>query len=161
MGCLTRMGLGHWNATTIAGMLRNPAYTGTAMFRRTRVAAPSGERLRPISGRHHPSRRACGSRVRVPQAQWILIPVPVIIGSEVFDAAGTQLDENRHRKLDGRRRPGAQAWLAAAGACGMPVLWLRVLQRDGARYGGRAPAGRLRPEYAIAGELGRAACMSP
>jgi site-specific DNA recombinase len=108
MGCLTRTGLGHWDATTIAGMLRNPAYTGTAMFGRTRVAAPSGERLRPIRGRPHPSRRASGSRVRVPPEQWIPIPVPAIIGSEVFEAAGTQLDENRRRKRDGRRRPG---WL--------------------------------------------------
>ncbi len=108
MGCPTRTGLGHWDATTIAGMPRNPAYTGTAMFGRTRVATPSGERLRPIRGRPHPARRASGSRVRVPPEEWIPIPVPAIIGSEVFEAAGAQLDENRRRKRDGRRRPG---WL--------------------------------------------------
>jgi len=52
--CPTRTGLERWDATTLSGMLRNPAYQGTAMFGRTRVTAPAQSRLRPIRGR--PSR---------------------------------------------------------------------------------------------------------
>ncbi len=108
MGCPTRTGLGHWDATTIAGMLRNPAYRGTAMFGRTRAVAPDGSRLRPIRGHPRPSRTASGSKVRVPAAEWIPIPVPAVVDPELFEASGAQLEENRRRKRDGRRRPG---WL--------------------------------------------------
>ena len=107
-GYPTRTGLGHWDATTIAGMLRNPAYRGTAMFGRTRAMAPDGSRLRPIRGHPHPPRTASGSRVRLPSTEWIPITVPAIVDAEMFEAAGAQLEENRQRKRDGRRRPG---WL--------------------------------------------------
>ena len=43
MGCPTRTGLGHWDTTTIAGMLRNPAYRGAAMFGRARGGAQGGK----------------------------------------------------------------------------------------------------------------------
>lgn len=108
MGCPTRTGLGHWDTTTIAGMLRNPAYRGAAMFGRTRAVTPTVERLRPIRGRPYPPRVASSSKLRVPAEEWIPIPVPAIVDAEVFDAAGAQPEENRRRKRDGRRRPG---WL--------------------------------------------------
>ena len=58
MGRVTRTGLEHWDATTLNGMLRNPAYRGTAMFGRTRSIPPVGVRLRSHSGPHSaPSRR--------------------------------------------------------------------------------------------------------
>jgi site-specific DNA recombinase len=123
----TRTGLGHWDATTLGGMLRNPAYQGTAMFGRTRVAAPAQERLRPIRGRPQPPRNTVGSSAAVPREEWIAIPVPAIVEAGVFEAAQVQLDENRRRKRDGRRRPG---WLlqglTVCRRCGYevsPVWW--------------------------------------
>ncbi|WP_100253840.1 recombinase zinc beta ribbon domain-containing protein [Methylobacterium sp. UNC300MFChir4.1] len=44
----------------------------------------------------------------VPPEEWIAIPVPAIIDPDLFAAAQEQLDENRQRKREGRRRPG---WL--------------------------------------------------
>jgi site-specific DNA recombinase len=70
--------------------------------------APDGSRLRPIRGHPHPPRTASGSRVRLPSTEWIPITVPAIVDAEMFEAAGAQLEENRQRKRDGRRRPG---WL--------------------------------------------------
>ncbi len=89
-------------------MLRNPTYQGTAMFGRTRAIPPAQVRLRPIRGRSHPPRNASGSSTPVPREQWIAIPVPAIVDAGVFEAVQAQLDENRRRKRDGRRRPG---WL--------------------------------------------------
>jgi site-specific DNA recombinase len=108
MGRVTRTGLEHWDATTINGMLRNPAYRGTAMFGRTRSIPSVGERLRPIRGHDQPSRNGSGSNTAVPCEEWIAIPVPAIVDPDIFEAVQGQLDENRKRKRDGRRRPG---WL--------------------------------------------------
>ena len=107
-GHTTRTGLKQWDRTTICGMLRNPAYQGTAMFGRTRSVAPTQARLRPIRGHSHPSRNASGSHVAVPREEWIAITVPAIVEGGLFETVQAQLDENRRRKRDGRRRPG---WL--------------------------------------------------
>src|SRR3954447_1617407 len=108
LGCSTRTGLDRWDATTLCGMLRNPAYQGTAMFGRTRSIPPAQARLRTIRGRPHPPRNASSSSTPVPPEEWIAIPVPAIIDPGVFEAVQAQLDENRRRKREGRRRPG---WL--------------------------------------------------
>jgi site-specific DNA recombinase len=157
MGCPTRTGLGHWDATTIAGMLCNPAYRGTAMFGRTRSVPAAQGRLRPIRGRPHPPRALSGSKVRVPSAEWIPIPVPAIVDPELFEAAGAQLEENRRRKRDGRRRPG---WLlqglVVCRRCGYAFYgkmargtvgghqpadygYYRCIGTDAHKFGGQAP----------------------
>ncbi len=107
MGCQTRTGRVRWDPTTVCGMLRNPVYRGTAMFGRTR-SMPAKPRLRPI-GRHTPGpKRASTSRSSTPREEWIEISVPAVVDQEQFEAAQAQLDENRKRKREGRRRPG---WL--------------------------------------------------
>jgi site-specific DNA recombinase len=108
MSRVTRTGLEHWDATTVNGMPRNPAYRGTAMFGRTRSIPPVGARLRPIRGRGQPPRNGYGSHAAVPREEWITIPVPAIVDPDIFETVQSQLDENRKRKRDGRRRPG---WL--------------------------------------------------
>ena len=156
-GCPTRTGLGHWDATTLGGMLRNPAYQGTAMFGRTRVAVAAQERLRPIRGRTQPPRNAAGSSAAVPREEWIAIPVPAIVEAGAFEAAQVQLDENRRRKREGRRRPG---WLlqglVVCRRCGYAFYgkmargtvggrqpadygYYRCTGMDGHRFGGQAP----------------------
>jgi site-specific DNA recombinase len=157
LGYPTRTGLGHWDATTIAGMLRNPIYRGTAMFGRTRAIPPAQGRLRPIRGRPNPPRAASVSKVRVPPAEWIPIPAPAIVDPDLFEAAGAQLDENRQRKRDGRRRPG---WLlqglAVCRRCGYAFYgkmargmvggrqladygYYRCIGTDAHKFGGHAP----------------------
>ncbi len=108
MGCATRTGLTQWDTTTICGMLRNPAYQGTAMFGRTRSTASAQVRLRPIRGHPLPPRQASSSHTAVPREEWIAIPVPALVDTDLFDTVQAQVDENRRRKRDGRRRPG---WL--------------------------------------------------
>jgi site-specific DNA recombinase len=129
MGCQTRKGATHWHASTIRGMLDNPAYIGRAAFGRARFL-PSRPRLRPIRGHPRPSPRAT-SRVPVPSEEWIEIPVPPLVNPTVFEAARVQLEENRKRKRD--RTPG-EGWL---------LQGLTVCRRCGyAYYGKAAPRSR-------------------
>ena len=157
LDCLTRTGLTRWDATTLNGMLRNPAYQGTAMFGRTRATAPAQPRLRPIRGHPQPSRHASSSSMPVAREEWISIPVPAIVEAGVFEAAQLQLDENRRRKREGRRRPG---WLlqglVVCRLCGYAFYgkmargtvgdrqpadygYYRCTGTDAHRYGGEAP----------------------
>ncbi|KAA0676153.1 recombinase family protein [Azospirillum brasilense] len=105
-GVPTSTGKTHWDATTVALMLRNTAYIGRAVFGRSHFvqAAP---RLRPLRGHLHPPRHP-NSRVPTPREEWIEIPMPPLVDPVVFEAAQTQLDENRRRRRERRRRPG---WL--------------------------------------------------
>ena len=129
MGCRTRKGTTHWYASTIRGMLDNPAYIGGAAFGRARFLPPR-PRLRPIRGHPQPSARAT-SRVPVPPEEWIEIPVPRLVDPAVFEAARAQLEENRKRKRD--RKPG-RGWL---------LQGLTVCRRCGyAYYGKAAPRSR-------------------
>ena len=64
--------------------------------------------MRPIRGRTDPPRQANGSRTTAPREEWITIAVPPIVDTGLFETVQGQLDENRRRKRDGRRRPG---WL--------------------------------------------------
>lgn len=158
LGCPTRTGLGRWDPTTLGGMLRNPIYQGTAMFGRTRAAPPPAQtRLRPIRGRPSPPRNAVRSSTAVPREEWIAIPVPAIVDPGVFAAVQTQLDENRRRKREGRRRSG---WLlqglVVCRQCGYAFYgkmargmvggrraadygYYRCTGTDGFRFGGQAP----------------------
>ena len=48
-GCPTRSGKLAWDRSTVAGILKNPAYAGAAAFGKTRVG-PLPARLRPVRG---------------------------------------------------------------------------------------------------------------
>ncbi|MFD2052011.1 recombinase family protein [Mesorhizobium calcicola] len=129
IGCRTRTGTTHWYASTIRGMLANPAYIGRAAFGRARYVPPR-PRLRPIRGHSQPSPHAT-SRVPVPPEEWIEIPVPPLVDPTEFEAVHAQLEENRKRK---RQRTPSSDWL---------LQGLAVCRRCGyAYYGKRAPRAR-------------------
>jgi site-specific DNA recombinase len=94
-GIPTRTGRAWWDRTTVWGMLKNPAYKGLAAFGKTRVGALQ-PRLRARRGGCQQPRHACSTYDTEPD-QWIGIAVPAIMGEDLFDAAGQQLEENRQR----------------------------------------------------------------
>ena len=102
-----------WDRTTIWGMLKNPAYTGTAGFGKTRSGTRRG-RLRPQRRADEQPRRAYSSYA-VPPADWILIPVPRIVSDELFASVQEQLAENR--KVARQRRRGAAYLLQGLTVC--------------------------------------------
>jgi len=106
MGCRTRRGSTHWYASTIRGMLDNPAYTGRAVFGRFHYLPPRPQ-LRPLRGRTKPSLHPV-SRVPAPCDEWIDIPVTPIVDEAAFEAGRAQLVENKKRKRD---RESGHVWL--------------------------------------------------
>jgi site-specific DNA recombinase len=80
----TRTGKAVWDRSAVWGMLRNPAYMGTAAFGKTRQG-PLRPRLRAQRGRLLQPRRAT-SPVEGPRAQGMMMPVPAIVAAAVLAA---------------------------------------------------------------------------
>jgi site-specific DNA recombinase len=91
----TRSGRRLWEAATIRGILRNPAYRGQAAYGKTRIGERR-PRLRPQRGRPEIPRRPGVSYAR-PGEEWISVTVPALISAELFEEATEQLQENRQR----------------------------------------------------------------
>src|SRR3954466_9417771 len=100
-GYLTRSGKPAWDRTTVWGILKNPAYVGTAAFGKTRIGAMR-ERLRPVRGGAEQPRWPY-STYDVPEQEWLRMPVPALIESDLFAVAQEQLAENRQRNRQTRR----------------------------------------------------------
>lgn len=85
----TPTGSPRWNVATIRGILRSPAYAGTAISGRTRPTAAHHRKsaLKPVGPGH--------SQRPAPVEEWIAIPVPAIVSQETFDLAQKRLDENK------------------------------------------------------------------
>jgi site-specific DNA recombinase len=112
-GEVTRTGKTVWDRSVVWGMLKNPAYIGTAAFGKTRQE-PLRPRLRPPRG-HAPQPRRAVSTVDVPQEDWFPIPVPAIVAPEVFAAVQEQLQENRRHARQSQR--GALYLLQGVAQC--------------------------------------------
>jgi hypothetical protein len=95
-GGRTRTGLTEWDPSTIAEMLRNPAYKGTAAYGKTRAGPYKPQRLRPLRGQPGLPRKPM-TRVDTPAEDRILIDVPALVSEDLSAAAGEQLEENRKR----------------------------------------------------------------
>jgi len=102
-GVRTRTGKITWDRTTVWGMLKNPAYKGTAAFGKTRVG-PMGRRLRVQRGHLLQPRRPV-STTAMPQAEWIFVAVPALVDEALFEAVQAQLQENLQRSRQNRRGP--------------------------------------------------------
>jgi site-specific DNA recombinase len=100
-GYVTRAGKPAWDRTTVWGILKNPAYIGTAAFGKTRIG-PMRERLRPVRGGAEQPHRPY-STYAVPEAEWLRVPVPALIESALFAAVQEQLVENRQRNRQNRQ----------------------------------------------------------
>jgi site-specific DNA recombinase len=100
-GEVTRTGKTVWDRSAVWGMLKNPAYMGTAAFGKTRQE-PLRLRLRPQRGRPPQPRRAL-STVDVPQEEWVAIPVPALVTPDVFATVQEQLRENQRHARQSRR----------------------------------------------------------
>ena len=83
----TRTGHGRWERSTVWGMLRNPAYRGTACYGKTE------QRARQRVTRPLPSRDVGGHER--PRAEWIEVPVPALVSDEMFALAQEQLEKNK------------------------------------------------------------------
>jgi site-specific DNA recombinase len=88
-GMITPMGKPRWNVASVRGILKNPAYTGTAYGNRTRIIPATSRKsaLLPVGP-------GCSYRYR-PREEWIGVPVPALISQEVFDRVQEKLAHNQ------------------------------------------------------------------
>src|SRR6202050_117279 len=89
----TRTGKGRWERSTVWGMLRNPAYRGTACYGKTEQR-PRQRVTRPLRQRKALPSRDVGGYER-PRAEWIEVPVPALVSEEMFALAQEQLEKNK------------------------------------------------------------------
>src|SRR5882724_10618078 len=77
----TPSGKARWNVASVRGVLRSPAYAGTAYWGRTRPAPARSRKsaLQPVGPgeSHQPA----------PPEEWLAIPVPAIVSQDTFEAA--------------------------------------------------------------------------
>lgn len=95
MGYKSPRGLRHWNATTLHGMLDNPAYIGRAVLGRSRII-PAGPRPRLVR-RNSPPVPSATQRVAGPREEWIEITVPALVDGALFEAAQAAALARKHR----------------------------------------------------------------
>ncbi len=148
-GVPTRTGKHRWDRSVIWGMLRNPAYTGHAIFGKTKVVqeSPGLNRVARLQGRSTP--RACKTVAR-PRDEWTDIPVPAIVSQDTFDRVAQRLTDNKRFASRNSKDPSLLQGLAACSACGYgyyrtstrttnkKIYYYRCLGSDDYRYeGGR------------------------
>ncbi|MEM7132173.1 MAG: recombinase family protein [Chloroflexota bacterium] len=85
----------HWEPQMIRAVIRNPLYKGEFYAnRRQKVLVPAkcqraGEPVRMVK-----------RQIERPREEWILVPVPLLVSEELWDAANVMLDQ--HRKMSPR-----------------------------------------------------------
>jgi site-specific DNA recombinase len=127
-----------WDRSVVWGMLKNPAYQGTAGFGKTRVGALKHP-LRAQRGRALQSRQPYASE-EVPREEWIFVPVPAIIEAELYDLVQEQFTENRQRARQGQW--GVRYLLQ--GRWSARCVAMRIMGKRSARVVAKATPARMR-----------------
>jgi site-specific DNA recombinase len=160
-GIRTRTGKDRWDRSVIWGMLRNPAYAGTAVFGKTQVIheQPGLNRTARLAGRTVP--RAVKTIDR-PKEEWAGIPVPALVDEETFDRVQQRLQDNKRFAARSTKVPSLLQGLAACSSCGYgyyrtstttssgkKIYYYRCLGSDDYRYqGGRVCGNKpVRADY--------------
>ena len=97
----TRTGRPQWDRSVVWGILKNPAYKGTAAFGKTR-SGPLRPRLRAQRNRPLQPRHAV-SEYDMPREEWGFIPVPALRDEALYAAVQEQLAEHRQRARQSQR----------------------------------------------------------
>jgi site-specific DNA recombinase len=156
----TRTGKARWDRSVVWGMLRNPAYAGTAVFGKTQVLqeSPGLNRRARLEGRSVPR---ASKTVGRPREEWIEIPVPAIVTAGTFGRAAQRLAGNKRYAARNTKVPSLLQGLAACTACGYgyyrtstrttnkKIYYYRCLGSDDYRYeGGRVCCNKpVRADY--------------
>jgi site-specific DNA recombinase len=125
----TRKRSTRWERSTVWGMLRNPAYKGTACFGKTRIA-PRQRITRPLRLRGGFAQRDSASHER-PREEWIEIPVPAIVSESIFDLAQERLQKNKRFAARRTVEPSLVQSLVHCSQCGYAMY--RTSTRSTAR----------------------------
>jgi site-specific DNA recombinase len=126
LGVPTPTGKPRWNAASVRGILRNPAYAGRAQTNRTRVVPAQRRKsaLLPVGpGEGHTPR---------PAEEWIAVPVPQIVSEETFAQVQAKLDTNQQTAARNTRHEYLLRALVSCGVCRLACTMRRT--QAGYRY---------------------------
>lgn len=130
MGPPTRRRVTRWERSVVWGMLRNPAYKGTACFNKTQVG-PRQKVTKPfrLLGRAvHGEKTSAHER---PREEWIEMSVPAIVGEETFALAAERLADNKRFAPRRTIEPSIVQGLVSCRKCGYALS--RTSTRSSAR----------------------------
>ena len=150
----TRTGKTFWERSVIWGMLRNPAYKGTAAFRKTKRVKRIRKTKLAIDNKNLLRGEFSSSRERSKE-DWVYIPVPAIVEEKLFDLAQQKLKDNiKFAPRNNKRYNYLLSGLLRCETCGYSIygkpashskykrLYYRCMGQDGHRWpGGRVCAG--------------------
>ncbi len=151
-GVASPKGKSSWDRTTVWGMLKNPAYLGSARYGKTRIGP---RRPRPRPQRHSAEQPRRAYSVYDSEDGDTAIEVPALVDEALFSAVAEQLAENRRHAR--QRRRGARYLLQGLLVCkccgyalyGKPVsrsaakgkerryAYYRCIGTDAYRFGGQ------------------------
>ena len=87
-----------WDRSSVWGILKNPAYKGSAVFGKTRIG-PRRSQLRRSRGQTKVPKRT-GSVYDTEPKDQIAIAVPAIVSEELFESVQEQLNTNRSKSRE-------------------------------------------------------------
>jgi site-specific DNA recombinase len=129
MGPPTRKQTTRWERSVIWGILRNPAYKGTACFGKTQ-AGPRQRVTKPLRLSGRARRGDTGAHER-PRADWIEVPVLAIVTEETFALAAERLVDNKRFAPRRTIEPSVVQGLVTCRKCGYALS--RTSTRSSAR----------------------------
>ena len=148
-GIPTRTGKSRWDRSVVWGMLRNPAYAGTAVFGKTMIVheSPGLNRRARLEGRSTPRASKVVDR---PREEWLTIAVPAIVTTETFERVQQRLVDNKRFAARNTKVLSLLQGMTACSSCGYAyyrtstrttnkrISYYRCLGSDDYRYeGGR------------------------
>jgi len=157
-GTPTATGRRIWSREAVWHVLQNSAYMGQAAYGKTHMM-PRGKNSRLRAARGHPTEpRRTKAPKPADRKEWVFVTVPALVDDSLFRAAHAQLEENRSRARQGRRRPGyLLQGLTCCAKCGYAYygktlrqlagrqmrdfLYYRCSGSDGYRFGGERICG--------------------
>ncbi len=143
-GIPTRKKISQWERSTVWGMLRNPAYKGTACFGKTKKSERK-KITRPLRQKGGFSSRCSASQPRS-KSDWIEIPCPAIIENQIFFRAEEKLEENKRYARKRTLVPSLLQGILVCNQCGYAyyrtstttskrkIYYYRCLGSDDYRY---------------------------
>ena len=136
-----------WDPSTLAKLLRNPAYYGRACFGKTAV----GPRQRITRRRSLQGRRPTGDTANHdrPRTEWLEIPVPPLISEETFAVAQERFAANTHFARRRTKTPTLLQGLLVCQHCGYGLYRRRRSYRCWGIDGYRHPHGPVCPNRPV------------
>jgi len=114
----------YWHRSSIACILKNKAYIGSAYYGKTEACGGIPDKIRHYkSGKFIKPKQAKKTR---PEEEWLEINIPPIISESDFELAQERIRKNKEFALRNTREPSLLQGLIVCGECGYPFYKRRL-----------------------------------